>query len=241
MITINLLPDIKKDYINARRQRNKVVGWSIFSGGVALGLIIISLIIITAQWVVVDRTRTNVEELNQELSAKEDVVEVLTVKNQLEVLPELHLQKSKINRLFEYLQSLTPQGVRLSSVSLDMDRYILEVAGNASSIRDFNILVDTYKATVYQLGPSVTLSNQDTEESSDESSDLSDPANAFSDVKSVMSIDAATQSANFRITIEFDPAIFDARYSTVDISTSGIADSEEQPDVIFDDSMENGE
>ncbi|MEX0934555.1 MAG: hypothetical protein WDZ42_02020, partial [Candidatus Saccharimonadales bacterium] len=116
-----------------------------------------------------------------------------------------------------------------------------EITGNARSIRDFNVLVDTYKATMYQLGPSVTLNNQEPEELSSGDPDLSDPVSAFADVRSVMSIDAATQSANFRITMEFDPAIFDARYSTVNISTTRATAPEEQPDVIFDGNLENGE
>ncbi len=230
MITINLLPDIKKDYINARRQRNKVVGWSIFAGGGAIVLVIISLIIIAAQWVVVNNTRENVEALSQELADKEDVIELITVQNQLQVLPELHLQKPKIDRLFEYLQSLTPEGVRLSSVRLDMDRQILEITGNARSIRDFNALVDTYKATLYQA---------QSVDSNGDSTSFSSPLAAFEDVRSVMSIDAATQNANFRITMEFDPAIFDARYPSVRISANGVvADEDDSGEVIFDDSIE---
>ncbi len=248
MITLNLIPDIKNDYIKAKRSRDRIIAWSLVVGGSFAGLVVVAGIIVTVQWFIVDGTKDSIENLYGQLQDKENITTVLTTQGQLQELPYLHENKPRATRLFSYLTTLTPDNARLSSVDVDFDSNTAEIRGSTDSIRDLNILVDTFKAAQYRLGPTVDIEDEQFEslatqlDEEFEDMELSDPAPAFNRVVSSLNIQTSGEGINFTLRFAFNSDLFDARYSAVQMLVPDFVDRDPTaPGVIFDDSEEEEE
>lgn len=191
MIQFNLLPDIKIQYLKAKRQEHAVL----LGATVA---IIVSLTVLALLLVVVHGLqKKNLSDLNadikaasEELRATEDLSKILTVQNQLNELPNLHDQKATASRLFDYLSQVTPTEANISKLDVDFASSTMTISGDAASLTVVNKYTDTLKFTKYH-----------TEKSSDQNS-------AFSEVV-LSSFSRDSQRATYNIMFKFDPVIFD--------------------------------
>lgn len=247
MITLNLLPDIKNDYLKAKRSRDRVVAWSIVVGGSFAGIVVVALLIVGIQWFIVDGTRNTIEDLSNRLQNSEDITTVLTVQGQLQKLPGLHQDKPRATRLFSYLTTLTPNNTRLGSVEIDYENNEVEIRGSTQTIRDLNILVDTFKAAEYRTGPFVDPEDDEEFESLatllEEDFSRIDPdaefMAAFSRVVSSLSIQSGGEGVNFTLQFSFSPNLFDARYSAVELRVPDFVDRDRTPaEAIFEETEE---
>ena len=50
MIEINLVPDIKQEFLKTQRQRNRVISYSILAGIIAVGVVIITAVVRQYAW-----------------------------------------------------------------------------------------------------------------------------------------------------------------------------------------------
>ncbi|MDB5184314.1 MAG: putative Fimbrial assembly family protein [Candidatus Saccharibacteria bacterium] len=195
MIEFNLLPDIKMEYIKARKARQLVTTIAFFA---TLGSVVILLLTLSVKIYQVkrmhdldnditsnSRTLTHVPQLNR----------ILTVQNQLGSLTALHDQKPAAALTFDYLNRLTPAQVKISSFTADFTGNTMSITGTADALSSVNKYVDTLKFTKY------TDSTDKTAHS------------AFTNVvlASFGVSDTATdtsQKANYNITLSYDPVIF---------------------------------
>jgi len=232
MISLNLIPDIKQEFLDAKSQRDKYVGWSVIVGGGFIAIAVVFGLAVLAQWAFVTSTRASIEEAQSELDNKESITTLLTAQGQLLEVPRMHQERPRTIRLFSYLSTLTPEDVRLSNVEVDMDNNRIDIIGTTESIRDLNIFVDTLKLADYELGPRVdeqllrdgdqeleTLFSQINQDFSD--IELSEPQRAFSNVISTLNIRASGGEVGFTIQLDFNRDIFDAQYSTVRMTVDG--------------------
>lgn len=247
MMTLNLLPDIKNDYLKAKRSRDRVVAWSIVVGGSFAGIVVVALLIVGIQWFIVDGTRNTIADLSDRLQNSEDITTVLTVQGQLQELPALHQDKPRATRLFSYLTTLTPNNTRLGSVEIDYENNEVEIRGSTQTIRDLNILVDTFKAAEYRTGPLVDPEDEEDFESLatllEEDFSRIDPDTefmaAFSRVVSSLSIQSGGEGVNFTLEFSFNPDLFDARYSVVELRIPDFVDRDRTPaETIFEETEE---
>jgi Tfp pilus assembly protein PilN len=195
MIQFNLLPDVKKEYLKAKRTKRLTITVATFAS-------VVSLVIVGVLWSVIQFTQNNhinnltsdIEERASEVSSIEDINTILTVQNQLEQLPQLHEQKPETSRLFDYLSALIPEEAPLSQLNMSIDDESISIQGTADSLATINKVVDTFKSVTYTI-------------------DGEEGGEAFTVISSDGT--ATDESATYSITMDFDTTIFD---NTLDIA-----------------------
>lgn len=132
MIQINLLPDIKQEYLRARRTRNTAISIAIIAGLAAGAVVVLLALILGAlatREVFVDNTiNTEYEKMSQ----VENLSELVTLQNQLDLISSQHENKSMNSRLFSFLQAInptSPNDVQFSSVTLNPESSTLTLEG----------------------------------------------------------------------------------------------------------------
>lgn len=135
MIQINLVPDIKQEYLKAQRTRNMAISISILAGLAAVAVVVILGLILGGQYVLDAQAKGRIESEYKKLSSVEDLSEILTIQNQLTVLPEQHLMSTRDSRLFVVINAINPaepDSVTFSSVKLDPASKIVTLEGSAA-------------------------------------------------------------------------------------------------------------
>lgn len=124
MISINLLPDVKKDLLKVRRERNMVVSISVIAVGVSVGILVIlgiwmgSLAVIKAS---AEGRIKQAESTIETAKSNDQLDQYLTIQNQLAQIDGLKSAQPIYSRIMDYLIQLNPaypNNVLLSSVQL---------------------------------------------------------------------------------------------------------------------------
>ncbi|HSX32936.1 MAG TPA: hypothetical protein VLF91_01220 [Candidatus Saccharimonadales bacterium] len=191
MIQFNLLPDIKIEYLKAKRQKQLVL---LTSGLAVVASVVVMVVLISIVFVV---QKKSISDLNKDITAKSSQLQgtknlgkILTVQNQLNSLPALHSGKPAASRLFGYLQQVTPTAASISSLKIDFIQHTILLTGNADTLATVNNFTDTLKLATYH-----------TDKSSKE-------ITAFTSVVlSAFSRDST--GATYSITLQFTPSLFD--------------------------------
>lgn len=208
MIQFNLLPNVKVEFITAKRTKRfvLVVATSVVSGSLAVVAILATVVLVwqTASLKDLDR---NIKASSSDLRSQTDINKVLTVQNQLASIDELHGQKPEVARVFGYLTQVTPSKITVATLSVDFATPTFTITGQAPSLEEVNKYVDTLKFT--------TISN------SDESSSVESGSKAFSAVVlSSYSIDGS--GASFSITLTYEPLIFSSAEASIKLTVPQI-------------------
>lgn len=190
MIQFNLLPDVKVQYLKARRQKYLVMLGStvVIIASVAV-LVILGSIVFGLQKKNISDLTNDIESASEELQSTEDLTKILTVQSQLNVLPQLHNDKPVATRVFGYVNQATPEAATIARLLVNFDDNTMSMSGAANSLETVNTFVDTLKFTTYQT------EKNDTEKE------------AFSDVV-LTNFGRDASSATYTINLSFDPLIF---------------------------------
>lgn len=218
MIQFNLLPDIKMQYIKARRQEHIVI--LVSAVAIIVSVAVTTLLIVTSDVVQkheLSDIRNQVTQKTSRVESTPNLNEMLTVQSQLNALPSLHNAKSAVPRLFTYLTQLTPTKATISTLDVDYTQNTITVTGSADSLATVNQFTDTLKFTGY------TLQGQ--------------PGThpAFSQVVLSSFSDSSQSGANYTITANFDPVLFN-QLDNVKLTVPGIINTRSevaQPGVLF--------
>ncbi|MBX6333749.1 hypothetical protein IRY61_00195 [Candidatus Saccharibacteria bacterium] len=223
MVQFNLLPDIKIQYIRARRQKHLVL---LASGiAIAASLVILAVLFTTASVIqkksIADLSR-DIAAASNELKSTPDLTKMLTVQNQLKVLPELHQDKPMASRIFSYIAQVTPSEASISRLLVDFNTQTITISGSATSLEVVNTYTDTLKFATYH-----TENDRETE------------VQAFSDVV-LSAFGRDVKGASYTITLTFDPVIFDnTQEVTLTVPNKITTRSQtEQPDALFQEQAE---
>lgn len=190
MVQFNLLPDIKIQYLKARRQKRLFMLSSTI-------VIIATIVVITLLGsFVFGVQRKSINDLNKDIDRKgnqltstEDLNKILTVQNQLRALPGLHDDKAVSTRLFGYVSQVTPSDATIARLNINFLENTITVSGSATSLEVVNVFTDTLKFTQYNT------KNDTTEKQ------------AFSEVV-LSNFGRDEKLATYTITAKFDPIIF---------------------------------
>lgn len=112
MIEVNLLPDVKQEFIQAQKVRNAVVSMSILLS-IAVGIIVtlLALYVYVAQPVLRANNEAAIQKLHGDLLKNNpDLASAVTVQNQVQGLADQHKQKNITSRIFDVLNTIEPQG-----------------------------------------------------------------------------------------------------------------------------------
>ncbi len=191
MVQFNLLPDIKIQYLKARRQKRLVLLVSVV---VSVASLTVLAVLITTVFVVQKKSvgdlSKDIAVASEELQDTKDLTKMLTVQNQLKALPQLHEGKPVVNRLFGYITQSTPTAASISRLNADFALQTLTMSGSADTLETVNTFVDTLKFTTYH-----TERDKKTEKT------------AFSNVV-LTAFARDSKGASYTITFKFDPVIF---------------------------------
>ena len=195
MIQFNLLPEVKLEYIKARRTKHLVMLVSLVATGATVGIVVVLFLgVNVVQKRHLGNLSSDIQSKSNQLKNEEDIDKILTVQNQLNNLDALHDSKPASERLGTYLAQVTPNEVSISELSVDFTTNAITFDGTADSLKSVNEFIDTLKFTTYD-------SNGETK-------------NTFNTVV-LASFDRTDGSgddpATYQVTVLFDPVIFDIK------------------------------
>ena len=147
MIELNLLPDVKLEYVHSQKARRRVISIVSVGGIAAVGLVaVFALYVYVVQPVrglVIDK---GIKDANKSLSAVPDLNNYLTIQQQLKDLPDLHAAKPMYSRIISYLPVLNPRApnnVRVTQLKID--------SSNTPNLLTIQAYAPTYTAaTVFE-------------------------------------------------------------------------------------------
>lgn len=191
MIQFNLLPDVKLEYIKARRTQRLVMFVSVVLGGIALFVFVVLFLVVNVwQRQHLAALDSDIKKDTQTLESIPNLDRILTVQNQLNSLTGLHEQDPAAQRLFGYVGQVTPAQASVSSLSADFTENKLTLSGTANAVSTVNQFVDTLKFTTYTTDQNST------------------PQKAFSEVV-LSNFTIGEKGVTYEIALKFDPEIFD--------------------------------
>ncbi len=106
MIQFNLLPDVKLEYIKARRTNRLVIGTSLIVSSAALVIFILLFMTVNVfQKKNITDLTADIKHGSAQLQSIPELNKVLTIQNQLSVLPGIHDQKAIASPIWLYARS----------------------------------------------------------------------------------------------------------------------------------------
>lgn len=201
MIQFNLLPDVKLEYIRARRSERLVFSIAIIVTGVSVAILLIMLSVGIAQKKHLSDLNRDITSESSQLQKKPQIDKILTVQNQLESLGALHDTKPAGSRLFDYLNQVTPVEVSITDLTVKFTEHTATITGTADALSSVNKYVDTLKFTKYSVA--------DGKETKPAFSDVVLSTFALGDASNAPAGAPPTAKATYTITLAYDPLIFD--------------------------------
>ncbi len=184
------MPDIKIQYLKAKRQKHVVVLISVIASVASL---VIFILLLTTVFVL---QKKNISDLNKDITSSSkqlqsvpELTKILTVQNQLGTLTSLHDQKVVAARLLDYLTQVTPADTSVSKLVADYSVNVMTIGGGAKNLSTVNTFTDTLKFTQYSTAEGGAKKN------------------AFSNVE-LKTFNRANDITTYEISFKFDPVIF---------------------------------
>lgn len=213
MIKLNLLPDIKREFLKAKRDQARVVSISIFAIMIAVGLsVALAVWVYVVQRVHTDLLTQNIKDNVAEVQKVSDINKYVTIQNQLKNLSSLHDGKNDFSRLLTILPILNPRSpntIQLTSVDLDDEQHTITLQGQTA---DFTGLV-TFRDIMQNAEVSYKVNAEATEITKE---------NLFSDVtileQGMSKMSSGVSVVSFKITVTYNPAAF--KNSSQDVSVA---------------------
>lgn len=150
MIQFNLLPDVKIQYLKAKRQKHMVMLLSTVATAVSvLAILLLVGIAFVLQRKNINDLSTDIQTDTQQLKSTSNLDRMLTVQNRIISLPKLHDGKPVTTRLFTYLSQVTPNSASIANTTIDFDKHTLQLTGTADSLSTVNSFVDSLKFATF--------------------------------------------------------------------------------------------
>lgn len=221
MIEFNLLPNVKLEYLKARRLKRVVIAVSFIIVSAAIGLFVLLILFVdVAQKVKLDDLAKSTASAANQLTGNKNLNGILTIQNQLKTLPSLQAKEPVVSNLYGYLTQVTPNNATISTLSIDFTSNTISIQGSADSLNTITQFVDTLQFTTYNNGsttgkPAFTNVNLGT---------FSGPSSSSN-----------SSSASYSITFNYDPVLFTTGNNVKlvipsEITTRSILD---QPNALF--------
>ncbi len=205
MIELNLLPDIKQEFVHAKRQKRVVIVAMILTSAASIGLVaLLAFYAYIAQPVRQNIADSNISKLDKDLNKKKDLVRNLTIQNQLKSINELHETKGVYGRLFGYLKSLNPEApnnVSISKATVDTIEGTILIEASAKDYPAVVVFKDTLEnAKIEYIDPQGDSKKKQTTRLFPEVT-VSDPG--------ITQNNTGQQVTAFKVTLLYEPLAFD--------------------------------
>jgi len=136
MIQINLIPDVKREYLRARVVRNTAISISILIGLASVGVVVLVGAILGGQAIREANFDGRIKGEHSKLADIGPLNEALTLQHQLATVSTLDQGKTVTSRLFQVLQAINPSGensVRFTMVRASPDKNQISLEGIAAN------------------------------------------------------------------------------------------------------------
>lgn len=212
MIQFNLLPDVKLEYVKAKRNKRLIITAAIIVM-VACGTIlaVISGAVYGIQRGHISNLDEDIAEYTEDIKNIDEINRILTVQNQLNTITSLHEDKPVVSRLFSFVETITPSDVSINRIEVNFENESIILSGQADTLATVNKFVDTIKFTNYSIDSDDDADSQGAVSSTEESTE---DERAFFDVV-LSSFGRTNDETSYTIELSFNPIIFD---STQDVS-----------------------
>lgn len=238
MIELNLLPDVKREFVKAQRLRKQIIALMILISIIAAGLVVaIALYVYGAQFAFGAVLDNNIENKSNELSEVEDIDSYLTIQNQMAALPELHDSKQVYSRLFDYLPVLNPAApneIRISRLNVDEETNSVTIVGNARDYKAVTVFENTLQ------NAQLSFKEYGTDDSFTESL----VSNVTTSEVSLGEDSSGNRVVTFTATLEMNEAAFDRNSTDVRVTVperNTTQSAQGVPQQVFGGSTENNE
>lgn len=147
MIEVNLIPDIKREYLRTRMLRNSVIAISVLVGGIAIAITIVLGMVAGGQLIAEGVKDNDIKKQEKALLSVSDLDKTVTLQNQLEVISKTHGEKNVDSRLFSVISAINPaeQGyARISNLKYDTSEKTINIEGWTES----HVSLEAFKKTI---------------------------------------------------------------------------------------------
>lgn len=161
MIEINLIPDVKREYLKTRALRNAVIGMSIFVSVVVVGLAVVLGLVFGGQLVTEALQDNSIKEDGNKLVAIEDLDKTVTIQHQLNIIDDQHADKAVNSRLFDVMSAINPprpNDVTISTLKIDPDKQTIHIEGSAAN---GYIALEVFKKTITNTDVEIRYENDE--------------------------------------------------------------------------------
>lgn len=219
MIQVNLIPDVKAEFLKAQNMRRVVQFFSfIFAAGAASLALFAFFYVSVVQARHTNALQTDIDSLVNDLKNDTDLDKVITVRNQLVSVPGLHMQKSLSSNSIDFFKKITPTSISYTDVAIDFEESVISFEGTGEDTKSVNEFSDVLKFATF----------------TDE--DVTEPEVAFPGVVTdvVVPKSEKDEPASFSIDAFFDPRLFDTKSAKLEVPKAITIRSEvERPKDLF--------
>ena len=194
MLELNLLPDVKINFLKTQSLKHSIVSICIIVSIVFLALFgAFIYYVYIYQKNEISNQNTKITSYIAQIKSNKNLDKILTIQNQLNSLPNIESQTTVPSRLFGFISQFTPTKATISDLNVDLTSNSITLNGSADSLSTVNQFVDTLKFTTYNTPTSKdkTAFSSVSLASFSYSSSNSNPSN----------------SAQYSISFNYDPAL----------------------------------
>ncbi len=163
MIEINLVPDIKQEFLRSQRLRAKVISGAVLVSLAAGGLVVVLAMLLGAQGVrEVLADNAIKSDYNKLVQANPELDNIVTIQQQLAELSSVNDNKQVSSRLFDMLVLINPKepnNVQMSEVNYDPSTSTVKIDG-AAGVGSYNA-VDAFKKTILNTKIAYTVDGKE--------------------------------------------------------------------------------
>lgn len=135
MIQVNLIPDVKLEYLRVQRLRNIIIAVSVIVSITAVVLAVIAAIIYGTTVALMNSGKNDIKQRYAKLEQIEDSDKLVTIQNQLTKIDELHGKRSKYSRIFPLLEAVRPKdksAISFTTIVHDPGERTISIEGTAN-------------------------------------------------------------------------------------------------------------
>lgn len=162
MIEINLVPDIKQEYLHSQRLRTKVIAMCIVACVAAGGVVAVLFMYNGTQAIRNSLADSDIQSQYKKLTNDyPDLDKLVTIQNQLSIISSLNNNKNISSRIFDLLSAINPaapNNVRMSTIAVDPLKKTITIEGSADE--GFNA-ADAFKKTILNTKVAYTKNSKE--------------------------------------------------------------------------------
>lgn len=147
MIELNLLPDVKQDYVRAQRLKRVIISSMILLSLVSVGVTaVLGFYVKVGQPIRQKLADDDIADKAKQLKENKNLTRNLTLQNQLSSINQLHEQKTVLSRWLDFLSQLNPtepNNATMSSLAIDSLQNTITFDATVKDYKAIAVLSDT--------------------------------------------------------------------------------------------------